>query len=377
MIGKISCCLFRAALFAFAFIGFAASAFSQNMLTPGFNPQEYLEMLQMTERQADTNKYKLYTPPPPDYNLVYRSKETGFDNRWDLWVRRDQSEAVISIRGTTLQSVSWLANFYAAMIPSTGTIHVNDTLKFDYKLAADSNAFVHAGWTLALAFLAPDIISKIKEYRSQGIRQFIILGHSQGAAIAFLLRSYLYYLDASMLPKDITYKTYCSAAPKPGNLYYAYDFDFITRGGWGYRVVNALDWVPEMPFTVQTIDDLNKVNPFRDVKAMLKKQPLLVRWYGNSVYNKINRNSKKLGRTYQKYLGTMAGKQVGKVFPDYQSPEFSNSNNYSTAGSPVILRPTEEYKKIFVDTGKNAFLHHMVKPYYMLTEENYLPRIIE
>jgi hypothetical protein len=34
----------------------------------------------------------------------------GLKYRWDLWISKD-SIAVISVRGTTLDPVSWLANF--------------------------------------------------------------------------------------------------------------------------------------------------------------------------------------------------------------------------------------------------------------------------
>ena len=52
---------------------------------------------------------------------------------------------------------------------------------------------------------------------------------------------------------SLNIKTYCSAAPKPGNLFYAYDFEHITEGGWAFNVVNSADWVPELPSTTQTV----------------------------------------------------------------------------------------------------------------------------
>ena len=61
------------------------------------------------------------------------------------------------------------------------------------------------------------------------------------------------------------------------NINYAYDFDYINRGGWGLRIVNASDWVPETPFSLQTTRDFATVNPFTDVKKILKKQKFPVR----------------------------------------------------------------------------------------------------
>ncbi|HPN72156.1 MAG TPA: hypothetical protein PLZ32_21680, partial [Saprospiraceae bacterium] len=74
---------------------------------------------------------------------------------------------------------------------------------------------------------------KIDSLYKTGTKEFLIMGHSQGGAIAYLMTSYLYNLQQlGQLPIDIKFKTYCSAAPKPGNLYYAYEYEAMTQGGW-------------------------------------------------------------------------------------------------------------------------------------------------
>jgi hypothetical protein len=65
--------------------------------------------------------------------------------------------------------------------------------------------------------------------------------------------------------KDIKFKTYCSAAPKPGNLYFSYDYEADNQIGWSFTVVNGADWVPELPVSIQSIGDFNKTNPFKNV----------------------------------------------------------------------------------------------------------------
>ena len=92
---------------------------------------------------------------------------------------------------------------------------LNDSSEFQYKLAEEKDAYVHVGWLTGLAALMPTMKEQIMKYYQQGVKQFIIMGHSQGGAIAFLARSYFYY--AEDMPHDIVWKTYCSAAPKPGN----------------------------------------------------------------------------------------------------------------------------------------------------------------
>lgn len=341
-------------------------------LQPGFDPKEYSDMLAICFLHADTPwTSKVKVPPPDGAKLIYRSRESGLHNRWDLWTYHDNI-AVISIRGTIGNKESWLENFHAGMIPSTGSLQLNDSTIFRYRLAKDSNAYVHAGWTLGLAGMAPDIVSKIKDCYQRGIRDFIITGHSQGGAITFLLRSYLAYIDDPSFPKDITIKTYSSAAPKPGNLYYAYDYNYLTRNGWGYRIVNTRDWVPEAPFSLQTTGDFNNPNPFMSVKKVTKKQALPIRWVLSYMYGRLDNSSKRAARRMQRVLGKRLYTMIRKTLPQYKMPPFVKSHSYSPAGSPIILAPTADYEKKYPFDGKNVFIHHGYEPYQELLEADYL-----
>lgn len=353
--------LFGCILFFFSHILFA-----QHSLNPGFDGKEYRNILRIAFEISDTVAGVMGIGKESDFKMVYRSKEVGLLNRWDLWTNKEKKIAVISIRGTINNKESWLENFYSAMIPAIGSLQINDSTIFNYKVARDSSAAVHAGWMIGVAFLAPDIVQHIKEYYLKGYRDFIISGHSQGGALSFLMRSYLEYNED--LPKDIQYKTYCSAAPKTGNLPYAYDFDFITRNGWGFRVVNALDWVPETPFSIQTLRDYNKVNGLVALKPAIKKQKFIVRWYVNGAYNKIDRSTRKAVKKMQNYLGSPLYKMIRKSLPQFKEPAYERENNYMTAGDPVILQPDEKYHQLFPYDGKNFFINHMMKPYFYLSQ---------
>lgn len=358
----------------FATIIICTTITAQQYLKPFFDAVEYIETLGATTYHGSDSGYAFdKTPRPKQFKKIYLSAEVGLKNQWSLWLREDAHVALISIRGTVNNAASWLENFYAAMVPAKGTLQLNDSTFFNYQLADNPAAMVHVGWTLGLAHLAPAIVQKIKEQYANGVKEFIIMGHSQGGALAFLTTSYLHYLQQNKeLPADVYFKTYCSAAPKPGNLFYAYDYDFITRNGWSYTIVNTKDWVPETPFTTQRIADFNQVNPFVNIKPVLKKQKLLVRWYLNGVYNKMNRRADKSQRAYQKYLGTMVYGQVKKILPQFKEPIYTESANYMRAGIPVILQPDEAYNKMFADNVNKIFMHHGMYNYYLLVKKWYM-----
>lgn len=342
-------------------------------LQPVFDAKEYAALLSLAFYSSSIPDSATRAKTNDPYRMEYRSPEVGLLNRWTLYLRNDNI-AVIDLRGTIAQATSWLANFYAAMIPAIGSIQLNDSTKFDYQLANDPKAAVHVGWTVALGHLAPDIEQKINYYYSQKkVTQFLIFGHSQGGALTFLLRSWLEYeRQKGKIPNDVLFKTYCSAAPKPGNMYYAYDFDFINRGGWQYTVVNAADWVPESPFSIQTIQGFNPTNPLRHAKEILKKQKFLVRFVGNMVYGKLERKPRKAQRKFEKYLGKKVYKlAIRKALPQLKEPQYVHDNNFMRAGTPIILMPDEYYRSKFPESDTNNFVHHMFQPYYYLLNKYY------
>lgn len=331
-------------------------------LQPGFDSQEFRKMFQVSAHQTDTPWVKIKFPYPGGYNMVYRSKVGGLDNRWDMWMSPD-SVAVVSIRGTTGTNESWLENFYAGMIPAEGTLNMGNGNLFDYKLAEDSLAYVHIGWTIGMASMAPEIVTQMNLQYNKGIRDFIIMGHSQGGAIALLLYSYLHYLPDSTLPNDIRIKVYGSAAPKVGNQKFSYDFDFISRGGWAYRIVNSVDWVPECPFTVQTTDDLSQGNPFSEPERAGLKGPAKI--VANHIVRKMNRKAKQAERRFRKYLAHKTGKFVRKNIPGMPKQEYIKSMAYVSCGSPIILVPDNHYYELYPDKG-GIFTNHYFGPYYYL-----------
>lgn len=349
------------------FLLFAMPVASSGRVSPGFDLDEYIDLIKVTARHYAVPDSSI---PPPGYaKFVYRSPIMGLDNRWDLYLR-DDKVAIISLRGTTSNTLSWMENLYAAMVPAQGSLRLDNGAPWQYKLAENPRAAVHVGWLIGMAYLSRDILPRIDSMYQNGIKGVVIIGHSQGGAIAFLLTSHLHYLQAQgKLPADMKFKTYCSAGPKPGNLYYAYDYEHITRNGNGYNVVNTADWVPEVPVSVQTVNDMNNTNPFVNAKAEIKKQKAPMRWVLRRMYNRMDRPGRKTQRMYKKYLGNTVAKMVAGSLPEYQPGEYYNSGHYVRTGRTIILYADADYYQKFPDSKTNIFVHHFYGPYLYLAEK--------
>lgn len=334
-------------------------------LQPGFDKEEYLELLKAYSRWGDTAFYE-GIPASEKFRQVYRSPVMGLENRWELYTTNDR-QAVISLRGTTASPTSWMANFYAAMVPASGTLQLSDSASFSYQLADDPDAAVHVGWLVSTAYLAPDIVSKLDSCYRSGTKDFIIFGHSQGGAIAYLVTSHLLHLQKTgIIPGDVRFKTYCSAGPKPGNLPYAYAYEKSRQGGWAFNVVNAADWVPETPISIQTVRDFTKINPFGNAKQSIRGQKLGKRIILGKLYRDLTKHTERAQRKYEKYLGKMASRFVRKHLPEFKSPEYFHSNHYVRTGNFIVLTPHDDYYKEFPDDPQKVFTHHALQAYIYL-----------
>jgi hypothetical protein len=350
------------------FIAVAPARAQETRLRPGFIKEEYLELLKVSSRQGDT-LYNPALPAPERFRRIYRSPVMGLDNRWELWLAPDSTVA-ISIRGTTRKQDSWIENLYAAMVPATGTLQLTNNFTFPYSLSTHPQAAVHTGWLIGTAFISRDLLPRLDSMQGKGFRDILIIGHSQGGAIACLLSAHLAELQAAgKVSNRLRFKTYASAAPKAGNLYFAYDVENKYKGGWAFNVVNAADWVPEAPFSIQKLSDLNKSNPFTEVDAALKKLSFSKRIAARYVYNNLRKPTEKAHRRFQRFLGKSLGGEVRKYLPEFVVPEFFPSSNYVRTGVPVVLYPQKDYYALFPDDGRQIWTHHAFEPYLYLTEK--------
>jgi thiol-disulfide isomerase/thioredoxin len=269
-----------------------------------------------------------------------------------------------------METASWLENFYAAMVPAKGQLKLSNDFVFDYHLCDDEKAAVHTGWLIATAFLSKDILPKLDSLSNIGVKQFYIMGHSQGGAIAYLLTAHFLNLQKEKkISEQLVFKTYCSAAPKPGNLHFAYAYEKMTQGGWSFTVVNSADWVPEAPFSIQTTMDFNPANPFANAKSVIKKAPFFKRIAMNYFYNSLDKPTKKANKRYQKQLGKTLGMFIKKSLPEYETPTFFNSNNYVRTGDNIVLFADSNYYNLFPIDKEKIWTHHAFEPYLYLCEK--------
>jgi Lipase (class 3) len=201
---------------------------------------------------------------PPGWNKIFDSPDIGpFTEKWQLWQNASGSYAIV-LRGTVLDAGSILEDLISFLVPAIGRVTVGP-IQIDYSFAASSEASVHFGFALGTLLLLKDpkdgILVQLASRVPAG-SQIYITGHSQGAAMATLLRSYLAYAFDAPTNKNYSYKTYVYAQPKPGNDHYAEDFEnTFCNSGLAFRVTNSLDWVPQVPFTIESPHDINTPNP--------------------------------------------------------------------------------------------------------------------
>lgn len=350
---------------SFLFLCSISLGISQS-LKPGFEKDEYKELIYIAARSTESVEKAKLIPQPEHSKLVYQSKSIGLDNLWELWIK-DESTAVICTRGSTEKSESWLANFYAAMAPAKGEVKISNDYTFQYELSSDKNAAVHTGYLISTAFLSREMVPKIDSCSTAGIKNFIIMGHSQGGGISYLLTAHFYNLQKKgMLPVDIRFKTYCSAAPKPGNLYFAYGYEKMTQEGWAYNVVNAADWVPQTPLTVQILTDFPHVSPVSVIEETIKEQPFFKKMLLKAVYGRFTNPSQKTVKRYQQLLGDQMAKRIKKYLPDFKAPAYFNSSDYVRTGNTIVLYPDEAYYQKFSNDSKDLMIHHSFPPYLYL-----------
>lgn len=336
---------------------------------PGFDAGECEEILHLNFAFHDTVRSSKFPGFLNGYRLLYRTPSVGLDNSSDIWLRED-STVVILLRGTTSSPASILADFYCAMVPARGTIRLSGERTFDYRLATDPRAAVHAGFLIGFAFLADDIRPHIDALYESGYRRFLVGGHSQGGALCYYISAWLMQSRANGDYPDIKVKTYASAPPKMGNVYFAYDYDNAARAQWSFSIVNSSDPIPEMPLTTQQVDiDMNEPNPILNLMKRFDDLPLLKRIVVKRAFNRMKNRAQRSSEAYQKYLGNYVGEFIFQSLPEVELPGSVPTTYFVRPGVPIILSANDAYRDFYRDAP--LYFHHGLDPYRFLLRQYY------
>lgn len=275
---------------------------------------------------------------PKGFKRTFTSGVFGMDNKYQVY--QTEQKAVINVRGSTAKTISWMENIYSAMIPGQGEIVLEDRT-FNYKFSENEEAGVHAGYTLAVAFLAEDIIHHIKSLNYDGIYDIIITGHSQGGGLAILLRAYLEHLPEGTISKKNRFKTYAFANPKVGNEAFVKDYNNNCKIGSNYSIVNIKDFIPKMPLSrstnnISTAESFSRL--FFDKSYKLKDAAggALDKMFGGTI------------RGVTSYASSSAFDKISKEVGEVIMPEYITDVNYAAMDNRIELREFD-YPKVLKD----------------------------
>ncbi|HLW40372.1 MAG TPA: hypothetical protein VKX31_08280, partial [Brumimicrobium sp.] len=97
-----------------------------------------------------------------------------------------------------------------------------------------------------------DLLWQINKLNQQGIYDFYITGHSQGGALAQLVRAYFEYLPKNELNAKNSFKVYAFANPMVGNASFVEEYNRkFVKTGMSFIIHNPQDVVTKLPYSYQ------------------------------------------------------------------------------------------------------------------------------
>jgi hypothetical protein len=264
--------------------------------------------------------------PNPSANWVIRedltpTNSTLLDNYWQVWQNQsDTTQYAIAVRGTVESAASVLADLLFPLINARFDLKFDD-FSLPFHLARNEGdsavkAGVHSGFALSLLLMlfttdSPLFLTLV--LLAQSGNDVYITGHSQGASIATLLTSLVRH--STVVFKGPSYKTYTFAPAKAGNDHYAYDYARLAAvDGYGWAVTSTQDWVPQAPFSLEWISDLNTPNPLRGFKGSLNAEAMLA--LGSLVFdgeNAVNRVRDDLRKRLEQRVDALSRKLTSET----------------------------------------------------------------
>ena len=367
------------------FLGFSNISLAQ--LREGFDPDEAKPLMAICNSYTFLDLYGSDSLIiPKDYRKVFTSEVIGLDNSFQVYVKG--KTGVISFRGSTAKTSSWLENFYSAMIPAQGIIKVNNR-ELPYIFAKDTAAAVHSGYALAAVLLGPVVVEQIKLLNSKGIYNILITGHSQGGSLANMLRSYLENLPEGEISSMNVFKTYAFANPMCGNKEFALEYNLcFSEMNMSYSIINPADLVPKMPMHFQEegknisnvyfkswIYGLENLNAKEIIRLVFKKTEPVLQDYVNSSNELIEKyiSSTYIAIELPLYVADVNYFQTGALrkLEPFQNPRVPVDTLNMTRKEISKLKKDENGN--YYD-NKSSFFQHKPYNYYVAILKEYFSK---
>lgn len=199
------------------------------------------------------------------------------------------------------------ANYYNPSLPEGQPNVIKPMMHLGFRLAVEEYT-VNAKDSCNLVTAFKNVVAE----KNLTQLNLFVTGHSLGGAMAGVFSAFV-NAGGLGLSIPVNLKTYTFAAPKFANDALANNIDnTLTKAGFYYRVVNNLDSVPQIPPTIEWLNDLN--NPAM-INAFLPKDNPVVKAL-SAVYDLIA-----IGFKF--------------MFPN-ENPDF----NYVHSGTPQVVQGT-------------------------------------
>jgi hypothetical protein len=326
-------------LFLFTFI---VTTFSFAQTKPGFNKEEARDMIALCNSFTFLDLYNSDEEIiPAGYEKKYTSGIFGLDNKYQIY--QHGNTAIINLRGSTDKASSWMENIYSAMIPAKGVVKISGK-KTHYCFANDRDAAIHSGYAIGIICLSQDIIDRINLMNLQDVYDFIIIGHSQGGALANMLRAYLENLSHHEISKENKFRTYAFAAPMIGNKVFALEYNSrFAEEKSSFNIVNPSDPIPGLPLSYNDTNYLaNNLKTLLFDRESFSLSKMIMD--GSAILFRGN-----LSQWIQR-AGESTSKKITKEVGPVKMPDYVNDINYYPLNNRVELEPFE-YPKVLRDSS--------------------------
>jgi hypothetical protein len=314
---------------------------SYSQLEYGFNKEEARDLIAICNSFSFIELFNSDADIlPKGYEKLYTSGDFGMENKYQIYIKGET--AIISFRGSISKKLSWLENVNSAMVPAQGLIKISGE-DFNYCFAKDTAAAVHSGYALGVAYLSRDLLYHINILNNQGIFDIIITGHSQGGAIANLLRAYLENLSHYEISKKNKFKNYAFAAPMVGNLHFVAEYNArYCANNSSFNIIIPSDPIPNMPFSYNEGNYINKnLSSIFSNNDSFSAKRLMTDIVFNAFEKKMNRGVKKMSNAISNHLT----KDLGTV----EMPVYDQDINYCRIGNKIEISPMV-YPKMLKDS---------------------------